>query len=89
MQPANSLIDEAISRGMQWVDQALWTSAQKMLPRMDENKQATIWHSVKGNPQALQSYITHLGQRQGITDPTELDKLAGEYIGAQYAKFGD
>ena len=73
---------------MQWIDKAIYNHAQQSLPVMDDDKQAVIWHSIKNNPMALQSYIFHLGSKQGITDHAGLDKLAGDYIRAQSAKFG-
>ena len=87
MQP-NDKIAGAISQGMQWIDKAIYNHAQQSLPVMDDDKQAVIWHSIKNNPMALQSYIFHLGSKQGITDHAGLDKLAGDYIRAQSAKFG-
>lgn len=92
MQRASTLqsdkIDGAISRGMRWMEQATYNAASQMLPKMGADKQATIWKAISSDPFALQSYVTRLGQRQGITDPTELDRLAGEYITAQAGRFG-
>lgn len=83
-----SKIDQAIEQGMKWADGAVFNAAQRMLPPMPHDKQATIWHSIKSDPFALQSYIIHLGNKTGITDPAGLDQLAGEYIQAQSTKFG-
>lgn len=82
-------LDQAIERGMKWVEQASFNMAGRMLPKMADDKQATIWGALKSDPHALQSYVIHLGKRQGITDPIGLDKLASEYISAQSAKFGE
>ena len=87
--PQSDRIDQAMDQGLRWMEQATYNAASKMLPKMDEGKQATVWGALKNNPQALQSYIVHLGKRQGITDPAALDKLASEYISTQSAKFGE
>ena len=84
----NSAIGGAISRGMAWVDGAILNHAKGNLPIMPDDKQALIWHSVKGDPMALQSYIYNLGTKAGITDHAGLDKLASDYIASQSTKFG-
>lgn len=81
-------MDQAIEKGFRWMEQATFNAASRMLPKMGEEKQATVWNAVKGDPYALQSYITHLGKRQGIIDPVGLDRLAQDYISTQSAKFG-
>ena len=85
----NSRIDQAMQQGLRWMEQATYNAASRMLPKMDDSKQASVWGALKNDPPALQSYIVHLGKRQGITDPTELDKLASDYISTQSVKFGE
>ncbi len=85
----NSRIDQAMQQGLRWMEQATYNAATRMLPKMGDDKQAMVWNSVKGDPFALQSYITHLGKRQGITDPVALDKLASDYISTQSGRFGE
>lgn len=84
-----SKIDQAIEQGMKWADGAVYGAAKRMLPSMSGDKQAMIWHSIKNDPYALQSYIIHLGNKSGITDHAGLDKLAADYISTQSAKFGE
>lgn len=87
--PQSARIDQAMNQGLRWMEQATYNAASSMLPRMDDSKQGAVWGALKNDPHALQSYITHLGKRQGITDPIELDKLASDYINTQSAKFGE
>lgn len=88
-QPESSRIDQAMNQGIKWMEQATYNAASRMLPKMDDGKQASVWGALKNDPHALQSYITHLGRRQGITDAAGLDKLAQEYITTQSGRFGE
>lgn len=88
-QPESRRIDQAMNQGLRWMEQATYNAATRMLPKMDEGKQATVWGALKNDPHALQSYIVHLGKRQGITDAAGLDKLASDYITAQSGRFGE